>query len=232
MRRTLIFALALTTACVSLTAAQTAKPAPDDGEQRIRKALEGRFIVTKMDLPAIETGVEMIFDDANVSFDDANYQKQLREYGVAVKKGSRAKITGVRISPKGIEVDLDGGGSPGRDWIVAGITLTTPAPAPKTDREIELERQIQLETSPAAIGNLRREIEYERDRRLAQDERNRHTFERFSRVRSEYIEQNRKTWGSKLIIVVRSRKPTVTMREMMKSLSKYVEILPRESAGT
>lgn len=225
MRRSVYLALAIIATCSQASLAQ------DDGEQRIRKALEGRFVLTKMDLPAIETGVEMIFDDANVSYDDAAYKKLVKQYGVAVKKGSRAKITAVRISAKGIEIDLDGGGSPGREWIVKGMTLTDPLPAPKSDREIDLERQLQLEHNAEAASYLRAEIEYERQRRVTQDERNRTTYERMVRLRSEYIEENRKSWGSKLIVVVRSRKPSVTMRDMMTSLARYVEILPREPAG-
>lgn len=233
MRRKVYLALALAAACATAVVAQTTPaktaPAQDDGELRIRRALEGRFVVTKMDLPAIETGVEMIFDDANVSYDDAAYKRMVKDNGVAVKKGSRAKITGVRISPKGIEIDLDGGGSPARDWVVRGVTLTDNLPSPKSERELDLERQLQAEPNSLYIKT---EIEYERQRRLVQDDRNREAFARISRLRSEYIEENRKAWGSKLIIVVRSRKPTVTMREMMKSLSQYVEILPREPAGT
>ena len=37
----------------------------------------------------------------------------------AIKKGANARITNLRISRRGIEIDLDGGGLPGR----AGIRL-------------------------------------------------------------------------------------------------------------
>jgi hypothetical protein len=224
MRRIASLALTLTT-CASVAYAQ------DDGEARIRRALEGRVVLAKMDLPAIDAGVYMYFDDANVSFDEVAYNKLIKEYGVAVKKGSRSKITGVRISAKGIELDLDGGGSPGRDWVVGGFTLTEPLPAPKSERELEFERRLQAEPNAESAAYWRTELEHERQRRTAQDDRNRENFNRFARMRTEYIEANRKTWGSKLIVVVRSRKPSVTVRDMMASLAKYVEILPREPAG-
>ncbi len=220
MRRYLYLVVTIVAACAQGVVGQ------DDGAQPIRKALEGRLVLVKMDLPAIVTGVEMIFNDANVSFDQVNYNKMVKEYGVSLKKGVRSKITGVRISSKGIELDLDGGGSPGRDWLVGNLKLTEPLPLAKSDREVDLERQAMSET--ASTTSLRSELEYERQQRLAQDERNRTAFERVARLRSEYIEENRNKWGSKLIIVVRSRKESVTMRDMVKSLARYVELLPRE----
>ena len=223
MRRTLL-AIAVVTAFAHIGMSQ------DDGELRIRKALEGREVIVKMDMPAIDAGVYMYFDDANVSFDRPKYDQLLKEYGTSIKKGTRSRITGVRVTARGIELDLDGGGSPDRDWVVGSIRLTEPSPVAKSDREVELERRLQHEHAPGIASFLRNEIDYERDRRLSQDERNRQAFARVASLRSTYIEENRKNWGSKLIVLVRSRKPSVTVRDMMKSLAQYVEILPREPA--
>jgi hypothetical protein len=224
MRRLLYLVIAIAAALAHTGFSQ------DDGEQRIIRALEGRPVIVKMDMPAIDAGVYMYFDDANVSFDRQRYEQLLKEYGTSIKKGSRSRITGVRVTPKGIELDLDGGGSPDRDWIVGSVRLSEPAPVAKSDREVELERRLQLENNPAISSHLRNEIEYERERRLSQDERNRQAFVRVASLRSSYIEENRKNWGSKLIVSIRSRKPSVTLRDMMKSLSQYVEILPRDLA--
>ncbi len=203
----------------------------DDGEVRIRKALEGRQILLKMDLPAIDAGIPMIFDDANVSYDEAAYKKLVKEYGVAIPRDSRARITGVRITNKGIEIDLDGGGLPGRDWFIGNVKLVPPDTLGKSDREVELERQISLETNPTNLNFLKSELEFEQRARVSQDQRNQEAYQRMTHLRSKYIEDNRKSWGSKLIIVVHSRKASVTMREMVKSLSKYAELLPRETTG-
>ncbi len=212
--------------CVSTVVAQ------DEGEKLIRKALEGRQILVKMDMPAVETGIPMVFDDTNITFDEANYKKLLKEYGVGTPKGTKARITGVRVSSRGIELDLDGGGSPQRDWLVGGVTLTAPVPLNKSDREMDLEQQLRAETRVIAQEYLRNEIELERQSRIAQDMRNQEAFQRVATLRSKYIEENRKNWGSKLIIVIRSRKPTVLMRDMVKSLNQYAELLPRETTTT
>ncbi len=225
MRRILYLALAIAAAFTQTVSSQ------DDSELRIRKALEGRSVLVKMDMPAIDAGIYMFFDDEKVSFDQGSYNKLVKDFGISVKKGTRATITGVRVTNRGIEIDLDGGGSPDRDWIVGGIRLTEPQPVARSDREAELERRLQHETNPGAASFLRNELEYERIRRLSQDDRNREAFERVSRLRSQYIEENRKNWGSKLIVSVRSRKSSVTLRDMLRSLSQYVELLPRETVA-
>lgn len=217
-------------AAIVLTLAQTAI-CQDESEQRLKRSLEGRMVLMKMDMPAINSGVFMYFDDAAVSLDEASYKRLLATNGASVKKGSKARITGVNISQRGIEIDLDGGGSPDREWIVKGVKLVEPTPLERSDREIDLERQLQSESNTWTAGYLRSELDRERERRISQDERNRQTFTRMARIRADYIDENRKNWGSKLVVAVRSRKSNVSLRDMVKSLSKYVELMPRESAA-
>ena len=92
----------LTTVTLALCASVIAQQ--DSGEQLIKKALEGREVLVKMDLPAVETGITMTFDDAKVSYDEAAYKKLLKEYGSAIPSGTRARITDVRVSGRGIEL--------------------------------------------------------------------------------------------------------------------------------
>jgi hypothetical protein len=205
--------------------------AQDDGEMRIRRALEGRQVLVKIDMPAIDSGIAMMFDDTNVTYDEANYNRLLKEYGVAAKRGTKARITAVRVTSRGIEIDLDGGGSPGRDWLVGKVRLDQPAALAKSDREVELERMLEHESNSTTLSALRSELEYERQMRVSQDERNRQAFDRMVRMRSEYLKENRKNWGTKLLIVIRSKKEATSMRDLVSSLSKYVELLPREPVG-
>lgn len=222
MRKNLVFLAAI------LAAYTVTLQAQDESELRIKKALEGRQVLVKMDMPAVENGVEMLFDDAEVTFDQANYNKLVKEYGVALKKGHKARVTAVRITRKGIEIDLDGGGSPSRDWVVGGLRLVEPSPVPKSDREVDLERQVMNESNSAS-SFARNELDQERHQRMTLDERNRQSYERISGVRNQYIEENRKNWGSKIVIVVRSNKKNTMLGEMSKSLAKYCELLPREA---
>lgn len=222
MRRSFWLIIAIIAMCSQLGYGQ------DDGEKRIRKSLVGRLVLVKMDLPAINSGIDLILDNTDVSYNAVGCNKLVKEYGVAVKNGSQARITDVRITNKGIELDLDGGGMPGRDWVVGNLKLVEPEPLSKSDREVELERQSVSEPSGAAANFIHNELEYERQRRIAQDERNREAFKRVELLRRQYIDENRTKWGSKVVVVVRSTKDSIKMRDMVKSLGKYVELLPME----
>lgn len=200
----------------------------DDGEQRIKKALVGRMVLVKMDLPAINSGVDFVLDNTDVSYNATKCNNLLKEYGVAVKNGTRAHITDVRVSNRGIEMDLDGGGLPSSDWVVGDLKLVEPEPLAKTDREIDIERQLAADLTSNGASHLRSELDYERQRRLSQDERNREAFRRMDTIRRQYIDENRTKWGSKVVVVVRTRKESVKMRDMVKALAKYVELLPNE----
>jgi len=223
MRRKILLTGIAVALCTSGALAQ------DNSDQIIRNALVGRQVLVKMDLPAVDSGITMTLDDTNVAFDEANYNKLLREYGPSIGKGSRARITDVRVSNRGIEIDLDGGGSPQRDWFVGNLKLQAPAPLQKSDREIELERMIPNEANPATLAVLRNQLDMEQRARLMQDQRNLDMFNHVAHMRSQYLAENRKNWGSKLIVLIRSRIPTIKMRDMVQSLARYVELLPRET---
>lgn len=98
----------------------------------------------------------------------------------------------------------------------------------KTDREIEIERQLAADPTSNGASYLRSELDYERQRRSSQDERNREAFRRMDMIRRQYIDENRTKWGSKVVVVVRTRKESVKMRDMVKALGKYVELLPSD----
>ncbi|MFT3743232.1 MAG: hypothetical protein QM785_02955 [Pyrinomonadaceae bacterium] len=200
----------------------------DDGEQKIKKALIGRAVLVKMDLPAINSGIDFVLDNTDVSYNAAKCSNLLKEYGIALKNGSQARITDVRISNRGIEMDLDGGGLPTSDWFVGSLKLSEPEPLAKSERELDIERQMAADPSANTASHLRSELDYERQRRTAQDDRNRENFRRMDTLRRQYIDENRTKWGSKIIVLVRTRKESVKMRDMVKALGKYVELLPND----
>jgi hypothetical protein len=180
-----------------------------------------------MDLPAVNSGVDLVLDDNGVSYNERDCKRLLKEYGVAVKGGTEARITDVRISARGIELDLDGGGMPARDWVVGGLKLVPPEPLTKSEREMELERMgTAPDMTPVTANYVRNELDYERQRRTTQEFRNLESFKRAEMLRREYIDKNRTSWGSKVVIVMRTQKTSLKMRDMVKTLAKYVELLP------
>jgi hypothetical protein len=221
MRKFLWLIIAMLVGCAQIAIAQ------DDSEQKIKKALVGRHLLVKMDLPAINSGIDFILDDNGVSYNAANYNRLLKDYGVAVKNGTEARITDVRVSNRGIELDLDGGGLPGRDWVVGSLKLVPPESLAKSDREMELERMSTAPDLTAVQATyVRNELDYERQHRSTQEARNLESFKRAELLRRQYIDENRTKWGSKVIVVVRAQKNPVKMRDIVKTLAKYVELLP------
>ncbi len=212
-------------AVVALSSFAYGQETPED---RIKRSLEGRQMLVKMDMPAADVGIDIFVDNTDVSIDQDKYKKLIRESGVAIKEGSRPRITAVRFAGGGIELELDGGGSPSRDWVVGRVILEAPAPVAKSDHEIALERRLQNENNSSITSSLRTELDSERMRRVEQDERNRVAFSRATSLRSEYIAENRKNWGSKIRIIIRSRNESVPLRDVVKALGKYAELLPRE----
>ncbi len=221
--RNFLIAIFTVAACSHLAYSQ------ETPEDRIKRSLEGRQMLIKMDMPATDVGIDVFVEDTVLTIDQDKYNKLIRENGVAIKQGSRPRITAVRFAGGGIELDLDGGGSPSLDWVVGGVVLSAPTPVAKSDREVELERRLQNESNPATISFLRNDLESERLRRVDQDQRNHEAFGRASNLRSEYIAENRKKWGSKLRIIIRSRKESVPLRDIVTALGKYAELLPRET---
>jgi hypothetical protein len=213
----------------SVLLAVAASALAQDIEARLKQALEGRLVLVKMDLPASEQGLHIVFDDVDAKIDDARHRSLIKQVGPAIKSGTRARITGVRLTNNVLTIELDGGGSPSPDMIAGRFRLTAPALTAKSEREMELERQLQNETNRNTISFLQNELELERQRRVEQDNRNQAAFARALKLREDHIAENRKAWGSRLNIVIRSKKDPLPFREMARSLSKYAELLPRET---
>jgi hypothetical protein len=218
------------TAVLAVLALSHLALAQETPEDRIKRSLEGRHMIVKMDMPASDMGVDVFVDNTNVSIDQDRYKRLLRESGIGIKEGSRPRITSVRFAGGGIELDLDGGGSPSRDWVVGRATLNEPVPVAKSDREVELERRLQDERNNSVIAALRAELDAEQTRRLDLEQRNHVAFNRAAKLRIEHINENRKNMGSKLRIIIRSRNESVPLRDVVKALGKYAELLPREPA--
>jgi hypothetical protein len=95
-------------ALVAATAV-AARPVYAQDEAHLRKALEGRRITVKLDMPATQEGVD-VFPGSNrpVNFDEVG--KRMKKEGVAIKDGESARITKVKVKNDHIEVQLNGGG--------------------------------------------------------------------------------------------------------------------------
>jgi hypothetical protein len=86
-----------------------AVPAHAQDEARLRKALEGKRITLKMEMPATSQGVD-VFPGTSRPVDYEKVGKRLKSEGIALKDGDAARITRVKVKGELIEVQLNGGG--------------------------------------------------------------------------------------------------------------------------
>jgi hypothetical protein len=86
-----------------------AKPSYGQDEARLRKALEGKRITLKMDMPATQEGVD-VYPGTNRPVDYDKVGKRMKKEGVAIKDGEAARITKIKVKDEVIEIQLNGGG--------------------------------------------------------------------------------------------------------------------------
>jgi hypothetical protein len=89
--------------------AVAARPILAQDEARLRKALEGKRITLKMDMPATQDGVD-VYPGTNRAVDYEKVGKRMKKEGVAIKDGESARITKVKVKEEHIEIQLNGGG--------------------------------------------------------------------------------------------------------------------------
>ena len=115
---------------LALAGVLVALPARGEEDEALRRALEGKFVVVEVDLPATESGLDLRFDKVN-PLDEREQQSRLRQYDAAIRRGDEVQVTRVRLKGDHIEFQLEGGGFDwGRDATTRTFTST-----PKSNRE-------------------------------------------------------------------------------------------------
>ena len=93
----------------ALVAVVSASPLQAQDEGRLRKALEGKRITLKMDMPATSEGVD-VYPGSSRGVDFDKVGKRMKKHGVAISDGEAARITRVKVKDDLIEIQLNGGG--------------------------------------------------------------------------------------------------------------------------
>jgi hypothetical protein len=87
----------------------TTLPLQAQDESHLRKALEGKRITLKMDMPATSEGVDVLPGSSRpVDYDKVG--KRMKKEGIAIKDGEAARITKLKVKDDLIEIQLNGGG--------------------------------------------------------------------------------------------------------------------------
>jgi hypothetical protein len=182
---------------------------------------EGKQVVVKMDMPGTQKGVE-IYPGRPQPLDAKSYGDRLKEFGVSLQNGDTVMVTKVKVNKDNIEFQLGGGG-----YGTAGDNTDTSvhfAPADKSDREKELERQLSNETDPDRRRSLQRELDYVRAERDRRDAYERARAEDDAARRAQQVAIKRQQGGSRFNIHVDARKmgDSLTPQVVQDALAQYV----------
>ena len=146
--------LGLAAACVLLAANAAAQT-----DAELRGAFEGKEVRVKMDMPGSSSGVD-VYPQRKPMLKADEYVRDLRRYGVSIKKDSTTIVTRVRVRDEHIEFHLGGGGAStgfGTGLRLMGLQKSA--------------REFALETKPDRTEAETQELEALRKRREEADRR-------------------------------------------------------------
>ena len=153
----------------------------------------GKEVVVKIDMPASQQGVDLRYDkDDPMNWKE--YSGRLKKYGIALRKGDTARVTGLVVKNDRIEFQLDGGGYGTFFDDDGNVTART---ADKSSYEKQLQRDLDNTTDPAQRRNLQRELDRARDRRERQDQDNRNAAQVATQINKQQIADKRLQGGSR-----------------------------------
>jgi hypothetical protein len=182
---------------------------------------EGKQVVVKMDMPGTQKGVD-IFPDRTPPLDAKSYGDRMKQFGVSLRNGDSVMVTKVKVNKDNVEFQLGGGGfGTAMDSSDTSVHFT---PADKSDREKELERQLNNETDPDRRRSLQRELDYVRAERDRRDAYERARAEDDAARRTEQVAIKRQQGGSRFNVRVDAKKmgDSLTPQVIESALAQYV----------
>ena len=186
---------------------------------------EGKQVVVKLDMPGTQQGVDLYPQKDNM-LDAKAYGKRMKSFPVALRNGDAVMITMVKVKDKLIEFQLGGGGfGTFGDDTDTSVKFT---PAPKSDREKDLESQLANTDDSDQKARIQRELDYLRRQRERDDQRNRAIAEAAARVKQQQVDDSRSKGGSRFNLKYDGKvPPNITPQDVMAALSQYVSFPPQ-----
>jgi hypothetical protein len=218
--RKVVIVIALLTATGTLRA--------QDG-QSLSSFFEGKQVVVKIDMPGSQQGID-IYPQKDNSLDAKNYGKRMKSFPIALHNGDAVMITTVKVKDKLIEFQLGGGGfGTFGDDTDTSVKFT---PAPKSDREKDLENQLSNTDDPDQKASIQRELDYLRRQRERDDQRNKAMAEQAAQVKRMQVNDDRMKGGSRFNLKYDGKvPPNITPQDVMAALSQYVSFPPGMAGG-
>ena len=131
---------------------QTASVQGQD-EGRLRRALEGRRLTVRLDMPASQEGVD-VFPGSSRPIDFPKLSGRLKKYGAAIKDGESSMITKVKVKDDLIEIQLGGGGY-GTSGDVLGSLLTNQGADSGAAQQMQIANERTARLAAGSRFNLR-----------------------------------------------------------------------------
>jgi hypothetical protein len=224
--RTTIAILALVTAASTAVA---------QSEDRLRAFFEGKTVRLKLDMPGSSEGVD-VYPGGAQPIDFPRHASRLKRFGTAYRRGEEVLVTKVKVKGDHIEFQLGGGG-----YGTFGDDASPYVPVPtasKSEREKNLERDLQKATDPAQRRTIREELDGLRKQREREDARNQARAAEAEQAKAANIRQRRIEGGSRFNLQYDPTVPgeALTPESVMLALSEFVDFSPlsperQEAAG-
>jgi len=200
----------------------TARSAGAQTEAILRRSFEGKQVRVRIDLPGSEQGLD-VYPGTSQKVNYPEHAGRLKRFGTAIRSGDMAMITKIRLKGDHIEVHLDGGG-----YGTMGDETSSDVYVPtleKTEREKNLEKELEKATDPAARRRLREELDALRKERERQQARIRAEAAQAEAMKEANIRQKRLEGGSRFNLRYRDKVPPEELRPeaVMSALSDFVD---------
>jgi hypothetical protein len=165
-------------------------------EVSLQNYFGGKEVIAKLDLPGTNDGADLdLREDGRGQIDYDSYEKRLKLFGIAIRKGETVTVTKIKLKGKHLEFHLNGGGyGTLGDPTESTVSWTHCA---KSSRETDLEKYLKNENSREKRERLQRELNDLRREREREDEHRRRAAESATREKAAEIRVRREQGGSR-----------------------------------
>src|SRR3989449_8296093 len=214
MRATIILLL--------LAAAATPSAALAQSDEALRPSFEGKTVRLKIEMPGTEDGVDVYPGTAH-PIDFPRHATRLKRAGTALRRGDEVLVTKVKVKRNLIEFQLAGGGY-GTFGDDDSPNVFVPS-ASKTEREKNLERDLEKTTDPAQRRRMREELDALRRDRERENARNQAEAAQAQQTKEANIRQRRLEGGSRFNLRYKPVVPpeALTPDALMQVLAEYLD---------
>ena len=217
MRATIILLL--------LAAAATPSAALAQSEDQLRTFFEGKTVRVKIEMPGTEDGVDVYPGTAH-PIDFPKHATRLKRSGTALRRGDEVLVTKLKVKKDLIEFQLGGGGY-GTFGDDDSPNVFVPS-APKTEREKNLEKDLEKTTDPTQRRRMSEELDALRRDRQRENARNQAEAAQARQTKEANIRQRRLEGGSRFNLRYNPVVPSeaLTPDGVMQALAEYVDFAP------